>query len=116
MSDTWTCPHGLETTNRGDCSACDDFDSRPDPAMMTPQEKVTEIRDDLFGANCYTFSLVHKRLEALVGRPVWTHEMASEDYLYHEILTGTQPSMKGIIAKLPADMPVIVLGEWVEPK
>ena len=35
MSDTWTCPHGLEATNRGDCSACDDFDSRPDPAMMT---------------------------------------------------------------------------------
>ncbi len=52
---------------------------------------------------------MHERLERLVGRPVYTHEMAYPEYLVHEVKTGNRPSVEGIIAKLPDDKPVIVV-------
>lgn len=56
-----------------------------------------------------TFDGMHKRVEELMERPVWTHEIAYPEYLYHEILTGQRPTFEGVLAKLPHDKPVVVL-------
>ena len=57
------------------------------------------------------FDKLHQRIEELVGRPVFTHEMGTSgvDYLEHEILTGTHPDFDGILAKLPEGKPVAVV-------
>lgn len=39
---------------------------------MTPSEREKEFRS--WGKAEIEFSKIHKRLEELVGRPVWTHE------------------------------------------
>ena len=81
---------------------------------MTPEERVAELRllcgTPIGGVAEYpTFPDIHKRAEELMNRPVWTHEFFDTDLLYHEILTGTKPSMEGILAKLPHGKPVIVM-------
>jgi hypothetical protein len=78
---------------------------------MTPEERLAEFRSP--GAILeIDWPKVHQRIEELVGRPVWTHELGTGGmaYLEHEILTGHHPSMEGVLAKLPADKPVIVVG------
>ncbi len=82
---------------------------------MTPEERESELRKlmetPIGGIEEYpTFAAIHKRAEELMERPVWTHEFAYPESLYHEILTGAVPSLDGIIAKPPHDKPVIVLG------
>jgi len=86
---------------------------------MTREERAAELQmllestgAELVELGYPTFHDFHGRATELMERDVWTHEFAFPDYLYHEILTGVRPSMDGIIAKLPADKPVIV----VEPK
>jgi hypothetical protein len=91
------------------CPTCTvEWENRRDASEMTPEERVAEFRS--WGPTLeIDFAKVHERIEELVGRPVWTHEMgtAGMAYLEHEILTGTHPSMDGVLAKLPADMPII---------
>lgn len=77
---------------------------------MTPEERLAEFRS--WGPVLeIDWPKLHQRIEELVGRPVWTHEMGTSGipYLEHEILTGQHPSMDGVLAKLPADKPVIVV-------
>lgn len=58
------------------CAAClEAFPLRPDPTSMTPDEREAEMRT-LDGPLEVPFSLLHGRIEELVGRPVFTHEMA----------------------------------------
>ena len=75
---------------------------------MTPQERAEEL-DRWDGILEIDFAKFHQRIEELVGRPVLTHEMASSvwPYLRHEILTGERPGIEGVLAKLPAHLPVI---------
>lgn len=57
------------------------------------------------------FAKIHQRVEELVGRPVFTHEMGTSGManLEHEILTGHVPSLGGVLAKIPDDKSVIVV-------
>ena len=76
---------------------------------MTPEERIEEFRS--WDRAEIAFPKIHQRIEELVGRPVWTHEMGTSGmaYLEHEIRTGERPSMEGVLAKLPHDKPVIVV-------
>ncbi len=59
------------------CATCEEaIQKRPDPATMTPDERAAEM-EDLFGSLEVPFHLLHARIEALVGRPVFTHEFAA---------------------------------------
>ncbi|TET25239.1 MAG: hypothetical protein E3J76_01585 [Candidatus Aminicenantes bacterium] len=49
--------------------------------FTTPENKLRP-------AEFKTFSDLHKRIEELVGRPVFTHEIAFPDLLYEEIKSG----------------------------
>lgn len=63
-----------------DNQACPDcveaYKSLPDANTMTGDERVAEL-EAWCGTLEIEFSLVHRRIEALVGRPVWTHEMGT---------------------------------------
>lgn len=80
-----------------------------DVSTMTPAERVEELHR-LLRRPCYAgHDAVWKRVDVLVGRSTYTHELAYPDYLEHEIMTGSVPTTEGIIAKLPHDKPVIVI-------
>jgi hypothetical protein len=111
MSDPRTCTHcGTEGLTEA-CPRCtEEWEHRRDVTEMTPEERLAEFRA-WDGVLEIDFSKVHKRIEELVGRPVWTHELGTSGipYLEHEILTGQHPSMAGVLAKLPADKAVAVV-------
>lgn len=109
MSERRTCSvcgtEGLE----GECPVCAAAWEKRRPAdEMSPEERVAAL-DALPEKLEIEFSKIHRRVEELVGRPVFTHEMGTQGmaYLRHEILTGHKPDLDGILAKLPHDKPVI---------
>jgi hypothetical protein len=75
---------------------------------MNPDERAAAL-DALPERLEIEFAKIHQRVEELVGRPVFTHEMGTEgmQYLRHEILTGHQPDLEGVLAKLPHDKMVV---------
>lgn len=61
---------------------------------------------------CIPFSLFHKSMEEVLGRPVWTHEFAYQDQLKAELYEGKPtPTMQEILDLIPADKLVIVVGD-----
>ena len=111
MSDTTPCAwHGYPLSKGNPCPTC--MDEFPGPVPDSASERADEIERLMGAPLSVEFPVMHDRLERLVGRPVWTHEMAYPEYLVHEVRTGIRPSVEGIIAKLPPDKPVIaVTGE-----
>jgi hypothetical protein len=70
----YVCPTH-QTEQDSYCAACVvDMDDRRDAALMTPDEREAEFRR-WCGILTVPFDRVHGRIEELVGRPVWTHEM-----------------------------------------
>lgn len=55
------------------------------PALMTREERLAEFMI-LYGPLEVPFEIWHERLEALIGRRVWTHELARPDLLMAEII------------------------------
>lgn len=91
----------------GECPVCAAAWEKRRPAEEMTREERTAALDALPEKLEIEFSKIHQRIEELVGRPVFTHEMGTMAYLRHEILTGDIPSLDGIMAKFPADKPVI---------
>ena len=122
MTEIITCPvHGYdvfqlsqaEADNLGVDMGCpvhnEDMDRRPDVRAMTPQQRADELTELAESELWCSLDRMVNRLSALVGRPLMTHELAYTHYLVHEILTGTVPTVEGIIAKLPHDKATIVI-------
>lgn len=67
---------------------------------LTPAERgLLQLRQDCL---CMDFSAFHEGIQALLGRPVWTHEFADADLLWDEYQgVAEKPDMAAIIAKLP---------------
>ena len=116
MSD-WTCPHGFgPDAKRGDCGACnDEIAARSAPESMNGDERAEEVRRLLHDPSAYRVSDIHERLEALVGRPVWTHEFVTDTRLMEEA-RGVMPHPANLhdhaLSSLQAvigDKPVIVV-------
>lgn len=92
------------------CPTClAEWENRRDASEMTPEERVAEF--DSWDSLEIEFAKIHQRIEELVGRPVFTHELGTSGvpYLHHEILTSERPGLDGILAKLPADKPVLLV-------
>lgn len=101
----------------GECPICAEAWEHRQPAdEMTPEERL-EAFDAIPEKLEIDFSKYHKRIEELVGRPVWTHEMGTKgtELLRYEIISGNQPTFEGILAKIPPDKQVFVV-EVEEPK
>ena len=84
--------------------------SRPPVESMTADERVAELRG-MDGPLWCGMGLLFQRMDDLVGRPLMTHERVDLDLLEHEIRTGLRPTSLGIVAKLPHDKPVVVVGD-----
>lgn len=94
------------------CTGCQNtLERSADPQTMSNEDRVDEMYAVLHRkkAKWAGIDAVWQRIDKLVGRSVYTHELAYPEYLEHEIMTGTVPSMEGIIAKLPENMEVIVV-------
>jgi hypothetical protein len=90
------------------CQGCrHHLDTAPIPD--SPEGRRDELRDLLSAPMTVGFDAVWKRVDALVGRSTYTHELAYPEYLEHEIMSGLVPSVEGIVAKFPHDMPVITV-------
>ena len=64
-------------------------------------ERLMEMTGEQLNAEgLFTFSDLHKRLEELMQRPVWTHELARPQWLADEIRSGKQANMDEIIGKV----------------
>lgn len=86
----------------------------PDPATMTVAERQAEF-DRYDAPLTVPFATLHKRVEALVGRPVWTHEFALWDRLREEIASGEHPGPAAIMAKaLEVNPNLVVVGVVVD--
>jgi hypothetical protein len=97
------------TTTTGECPTCTAwFEHRPAASAMTPTERVAELRT-WFPILEISFSKMHQRIEELVGRPVWTHELVDMEALCREIETATPATFDEVIGKLPSGKPVIVV-------
>lgn len=122
MSDrTGACPeHGIEvpiiSQGRADELGIEhgclehnaELRSRPAVDEMTVGERVAELRE-MDGPLYHGMNLLWDRMDALVGRPLMTHERVDFGLLEHEIRTGSVPSTEGILAKLPHDKSTTVV-------
>lgn len=74
------------------CHACTGelLDGR-DPETMTGDERATEFRKWVDRPLTTSTNLLFKRLEALVGRGIWTHEYAHPEGLIEEARTHRHP-------------------------
>lgn len=57
------------------------------------------------------FGMLHKRIEELVSRPVWTHELAMPEHLIREARTQQHPEahVTGTMDQLAGNKPVHVV-------
>lgn len=114
MAETFVCGHGrnVETGSKGLPECADDV--RAILTDGTGPQREAELRRLLDAPLCVPFGLIHEKTEALVGRPVWTHEFARPEGLYEEARTQRHPvdleaHVIGSLDQLAGDKPVIVV-------
>ena len=89
------------------CPVCSsEFESRRPASEMSAEERVREYRS--WGVCEIEFSKIHRRIEELVGRSVYTHELAFPDALVAEIERGVSADLPEILNKLPAGKLVVI--------
>jgi hypothetical protein len=104
---TFTCPfHGGEFTQEQSCPDC--FDIMQGDVPESAHERSEELQKWADNVLTVDFSILHKRIEELVGRPVWTHELADIESLRKEIEKGKRASFIEVIDKIPADKQVVI--------
>ena len=100
---------GTEVGARESCPTClRNFDSRRSATAMTIDERVVEL-EAICGVVEIPFDKIHQRIEELVGRPVWTHEIGWPELLVEEIRSQKPASFEDVLAKVPTDKRVIVV-------
>jgi lysophospholipid acyltransferase (LPLAT)-like uncharacterized protein len=112
MAEAYTCPwHNTEQTE--ECAACvERLANLPLAKTMTVVERADEMQDWIDKEILTVpFSDMQMRIEALVGRPLWTHELANADALVQEIRSGQSASFEDVVNKVPAEKRIIALTE-----
>lgn len=114
MTDTaWTCERHDTTQPDGKtfCQPCmEAFEARKYVAEMTVEERIAELQA-LENQLTIPFDNLHQRITELMGRPVWTHELADPEQLYEEIREGRAVGINEVIAKLPQDKVIVIVGQ-----
>jgi len=88
--------------------------------LSSPSEKITELYDLLEKPSTKSFGEVHKRIEEIMGRPVWTHEIAFPEHLYTELRVNTRGTafFEGLreIENMGKPVVTLTLDEDTDPK
>lgn len=116
-SKTYECPHHNTTQPRGEsCAAClVGWETRRKADEMTGEERRAEM--GRLATVTYDFGKVHQRIEELVGRPVWTHEMGLNwEGLIDEAASRQHPTMEEIIEQIPEEKRIVVVLDGPAPK
>jgi hypothetical protein len=97
---------------RGDCAECEaELTSRRDPSEMSGDERAAEVIALCCEPNGYLVDTLWKRLDRLVGRSTYNHEMAFPDRLAAEARTDLHPDPEeyifGRLQELVGDKPII---------
>lgn len=90
------------------CPRCSEtFKQRPEPHTMTPEQRQEEF--EALGWCEVPFDWIHERIEALVGRPVWTHELGlNSQGLWQECRWESRPAtMEEIIELIPEEKRIV---------
>lgn len=90
-----------------------EMEQSPDPNSMTGDERADEVTQHLCSPMLVPMDLIHQRIEALVGRPVWTHEMARAEHLAEEARTWQHPvdleaHVIGSLDQMAGNKPVLI--------
>lgn len=81
--------HIHKTNVQGACAECvAEMKTRKDPALMTREERSEELRALLCDPMEVPLEMQMERINAVVGRPMFSHEMAFLKELQDEILGG----------------------------
>lgn len=100
-----------EVEDKQFCPVCSEaIKSWPEPDLMTADERVSEMKL-LRGPLEVPFPLLHERIEKLVGRLVWTHELGfAYDNLIEEARNrqwydgNTEQAFQKAMENTPADI------------
>jgi hypothetical protein len=116
MSETYCCDkHGTAVLVGEACPDCmEAFANRRDPSTMTAEERASEFEwwGDIL---TIPFNDLHKRIEELAGRSVWTHELANPKLIIQEIRSQQPATMSDVLDKLPGDKPIIIIDPEPRP-
>lgn len=100
---------GTQCESNQYCQKCVEFFPLRKPAVeMTVAERVAELRQAK-GPLEIPFGMLHLRVEELVGRPVWTHELAFFDDLIAEVESGQRATLDDVIGKIQKDKCLVVV-------
>lgn len=110
MPKTYTCPNhpGLGALSSYCPDCCEAFANRRDPDGMTGDERAAEF--DFWGP-ILTIPMgdLHQRIDELVGRGTWTHELADPDRLREEARTRQHPTPQAIFDQIPPEKRIFVV-------
>ena len=115
---TFLCIRPSEARERGiavGCPQCaEELREAQDPARMTGDERADELMRLLSEPATAEFSVIHERVAALVGRDVWTHELAQPGPLVAEARDWQHPGNLAAhlvdgLQDLMGDKPVVVV-------
>lgn len=113
MTDKFLCPKHEMLIGPEPCEPCVmELMDRPARGQMTPADRVTELHALLNEPNTAGFMNGWHRVDELLGRGTYTHELAHPEALEAEILSGQQPNDIEIVMKLKngmGDKPVVVI-------
>lgn len=105
----WTCPKH-DTKQLSVCIKCQrEFKYRTPAEQMTVEERALAL-EAIPVILTIKFSDLHKRIEELVGRPVWTHELGTGgiESLVKELRSQRPATIDDVMNKIPSDKRIIV--------
>lgn len=111
---TFICGHGRTVPEGGPVLPECEADVQDIVVPEDGEEREATLRKLLDAPLCTSFGVVHEKTEALVGRPVWTHEFARPDGLYREARSQEHPvdleaHVIGSMDQMMGSKPVIVV-------
>lgn len=93
------------------CEACQKaWSALPDAATMSHAERLAELVDIVTNKMVLEIPLddLQMRVEALMQRPVWTHEFARPENLVNELRSRNLATFDDVIAKVPSEKLLVV--------
>lgn len=90
------------------CPVCTEaFEHRRPVKDMSIEDRVAEMQL-LRGTVEISFDKIHLRFSELVGRSIFTHELAWVDDLIAEVRQGSPATFAEVISKIPAEKLIVV--------
>ena len=109
QSDTYTCEkHNLAGLSSWCPSCIAEFNGRMPACEMSISQRIVAFKA-LPEQLTIPFDSLHLWITELMGRDVWTHELAHPEQLIEELESGESADIGDVMGKLPWDKPVVLV-------